>query len=63
MVKLDRPVPDFSILSRRQKDLVVVIPYRPSSADLNLLVDNTGVKMLGEGGWKIKKHGADYRRQ
>ena len=63
MAKLDWPVPDFSTLSRRQKDLEVVIPYRPSSAGLNLLVDSTGVKMLGEGEWKTKKHGADYRRQ
>jgi hypothetical protein len=30
---------------------------------LHLLVDSTGVKMLGEGEWKTKKHGADYRRQ
>jgi hypothetical protein len=29
----------------------------------HLLVDSTGVKMLGEGEWKTKKHGADYRRQ
>ena len=63
MAKLDWPVPDFSTLSRRQKDLEVVIPYRPSSAGLNLLVDSTGVKMLGEGEWKTKKHGTDYRRQ
>ena len=40
-----------------------MIPYRPSSAGLNLLVDSTGVKILGEGEWKTKKHGADYRRQ
>jgi hypothetical protein len=26
-------------------------------------VDRTGIKMLGEGEWKTKKHGADYRRQ
>ena len=30
---------------------------------LHLLVDRTGVKMLGKGEWKTKKHGADYRRQ
>ena len=29
----------------------------------HLLVDSTGIKMLGEGEWKTKKHGADYRRQ
>ena len=60
---LDWPVPDFSTVSRRQKTLNVSIPYRPSSEGLHLLVDSTGIKMLGEGEWKRKKHGADYRRQ
>ena len=27
------------------------------------LVDSTGIKFLGEGEWKRKKHGAEYRRQ
>jgi hypothetical protein len=56
---LDWPVPDFSTVSRRQKSLNVSIPYRPSSEGLHLLVDSTGIKMLGEGEWKRKKHGAD----
>ncbi len=46
---LDWPVPDFSTVSRRQKRLQVVIPYRCNSDVLHLLVDSTGIKMLGEG--------------
>ena len=60
---LDWQVPDFSTVCRRQKNLQVQLPYRPSSSALNLLVDSTGIKFLGEGEWKCKKHGADYRRQ
>ena len=60
---LNWPVPDFSTISRRQKHLQVAIPYRGKNDVLHLLVDSTGVKMLGEGEWKTKKHGADYRRQ
>lgn len=30
---------------------------------LHLLVDSTGIKMMGEGEWKRRKHGASYRRQ
>lgn len=41
----------------RQKGLNVVIPYRPSTAVLNLLIDSTGIKALGEGEWFAKKHG------
>lgn len=36
---------------------------RPSSGGLHLLVDSTGIKMMGEGEWKTRKHGASYRRQ
>ena len=32
-------------------------------AGLDLLVDSTGIKFLGEGECKRNKHGADYRRQ
>jgi len=60
---LDWSVPDFSTVSRRQKSLQVAIPYRGRTDALHLLVDSTGVKMLGEGEWKTKKHGAEYRRQ
>ena len=59
---LDWPVPDFSTVCRRQKTLQVALKYRPSTQPLNLLVDSTGIKFLGEGEWKRKKHGPEYRR-
>jgi hypothetical protein len=55
-------VPHYSTLSRRQKDLTVEIPYRPRSGPLHLVIDSMGLKMLGEGEWKVRKHGADKRR-
>lgn len=57
------PVPDYSTLCRRQRDLDVQIPYTRSQAGLHLLVDSTGIKFLGEGEWKCKKHGPERRRQ
>jgi hypothetical protein len=60
---LDWQVPDFSTISRRQRVLSVTIGAQPTRTGLHLLVDSTGIKMLGEGKWKTKKHGADYRRQ
>ncbi|MFT5933287.1 MAG: hypothetical protein ACI9M6_000328 [Hydrogenophaga sp.] len=60
---LDWSVPDFSTVCRRQKTLRVQLPYRASTTALDLLVDSTGIKFLGEGAWKRKKHGAEYRRQ
>jgi hypothetical protein len=60
---LDWPVPDYSTVSRRQKTLQVAIGAVPTTTGLHLLVDSTGIKMLVEGEWKTKKHGAEYRRQ
>jgi IS5 family transposase len=63
LANLDRPVPDYTTLCRRQKTLDVALGGRPSSGGLHLLVDSTGVKMMGEGEWKTRKHGASDRRQ
>ncbi|THU02832.1 IS5 family transposase [Lampropedia puyangensis] len=60
---LNWPLPDFSTVCRRQKDLQVNERYQASQGALNLLVDFTGIKFLGEGEWKAKKHGAERRRQ
>ena len=60
---LDWPVPNFSTVCRRQRSLQVHVPYRSSQAGLHLLVDSTGIKFLGEGEWKCKKHGPERRRQ
>ena len=60
---LDWPVPDFSTLCRRQKTLAVQIPYRRADGPLNLLVDSTGIKFLGDGEWQARKHGVQARRQ
>jgi Transposase DDE domain len=56
------PVPHDSTLSRRQQRLTVAIPYRPRGEPLHLVVDSTGLKVLGEGEWKVRRHGADRRR-
>ena len=60
---LDWPVPDYSTLCRRQKTLKVQIPYRRADGPLNLLVDSTGIKFLGDGEWQACKHCAQGRRQ
>lgn len=62
-VGLDWPVPDYSTLCRRQKTLKVLIPYRCTDGPLNLLVDSTGIKFLGDGEWQARKHGVQSRRQ
>ena len=63
LAKLNWPVPDYSTLCRRQKDLAVNIPYGPSTGALHLLIDSTGIKAMGEGEWSTRKHGASRPRQ
>ncbi len=60
---LNWSVPDFSTLCRRQKTLAMQIPYRRVDGPLNLLVDSTGIKFLGDGEWQARKHGVQGRRQ
>ncbi len=60
---LNWTAPDYSTLCRRQKHIDILIHYQKSSDGLHLLVDSTGLKFLGEGEWKSKKHQPEYRRQ
>lgn len=41
----------------------VQMPYKRSLSGLHLLIDSTGIKFLGEGERKCKKHGVEHRRQ
>lgn len=63
LAKLDWPVPDFSTVCRRQETLQVELSYQRTKSPLQLLVDSPGIKFLGEGEWKRKKHGAECRRE
>jgi IS5 family transposase len=63
MAGLDWAAPDYTTLCRRQRTLAVDLGGRSSSEGLHLLVDSTGIKMMGEGEWKTRKHGASRRRQ
>lgn len=60
---LDWAAPDYSTLCRRQKHIDISICYQRSSGGLHLLIDSTGLKFLGEGEWKRKRHQPEYRRK
>lgn len=56
-------VPNFSTLSRRGGDLPVSYTNRLKvGRSAHLLVDSTGLKVYGEGEWKVKKHGVSKHR-
>jgi Transposase DDE domain len=62
IIGLDLPCPNYSTLSRRAKTLKVDLGVRNTSEPIHLLVDSTGIKVAGEGEWKTRKWGAEYRR-
>ncbi|MEG0694023.1 MAG: IS5-like element ISAha1 family transposase, partial [Oscillospiraceae bacterium] len=49
LCRLDWTAPDYSTICRRQKHIDIAINYQKSSNGLQLLVDSTGLKFLGEG--------------
>jgi hypothetical protein len=55
-------VPDYTTLSRRRRTLQVCLPRRERAGPLHLVVDSTGVKLYGEGEWKVRQHGYTRRR-
>lgn len=60
LMKMKVSVPDYSVLCRRMKKLSVHI--KPGKKITDLVFDGTGLKVYGEGEWKVKQHGACKRR-
>ena len=56
------PVPDHSTVSRRLRKLSVTLPVVEGRAARHVVVDSTGVKVYGEGEWKVRPHGYSKRR-
>jgi hypothetical protein len=61
LMGVDLSVPDHTTLSRRGKGLVVHLSKRKKTIR-HLVVDSTGLKLYGEGEWKMRKHGKSKRR-
>jgi len=61
MLNIHLRVPDHSTLSKRGKTLRVRLPKKTNKS-LNLVLDSTGLKIYGEGEWKVRKHGYSKHR-
>jgi hypothetical protein len=62
LMKVPLNCPDYTCISKRAKS--VNIPFKtPTRGEIaHLVIDSTGLKVFGEGEWKVKKHGQEKRR-
>ena len=61
-LNLSQLVPNYTTLSRRANTLVVPKIAAHKAGPLHLAIDSTGLKVYGEGEWKIRAHGKSKRR-
>lgn len=57
LTKLPVTAPHYSTLSRRGKTIKVHLNVKKASHARHVLVDSTGIQIIGEGQWKILRHG------
>lgn len=55
--KLVLPVPCYSQICRRSQGLPVSLRTKKGKTITDIVVDSTGLKVYGEGEWKVRKHG------
>jgi DDE family transposase len=60
LMSISWQIPDFSTLSRRAAGLK--IPLAQVQAGFHLVLDSTGLKVYGEGEWKVRMHGWNKHR-
>ncbi len=54
--------PDYTSVSKRAKSVNVSFKTPTRGEIAHLVIDTTGLKVFGEGEWKVKKHGKERRR-
>lgn len=56
--------PDYSTLCKRQKSFDIALPRsnKKKGAVTDVVFDATGLKVFGEGEWKVRQHGYSQRR-
>jgi hypothetical protein len=62
ILKLDLAVPDYTLLCKRQQEVSIELPKVKSLEKMDIVIDSTGLKIYGEGEWKVRQHGVSKRR-
>jgi len=62
LLDLDLDTPDHTTLSRRARSLDVQLRRHASVGPIHLVIDSTGLSIVGEGQWAAAKHGGRGKR-
>ena len=62
LMALDLEAPDHTTLSRRSQNLSIQLARVSRKEPIDLIVDSTGLSIVGEGEWAAAKHGGRGRR-
>ena len=63
LMGLPLKTPDHTTLSRRNRDVEVPHLPRDHTGPLHLVIDSTGLKILGDGEWQVHKHKTSNQRR
>ena len=59
---LDLNAPDHTTLSRRSRQLNIALKPKVSTSPIDLIIDSTGLSIVGQGEWAAAKHGKRGKR-
>jgi hypothetical protein len=62
LMEINLAIPDYTSLAKRAAKLGVSLDVRRHTGAIDVVVDSTGLKVFGEGEWKMRKHGKSKRR-
>jgi hypothetical protein len=62
LMQIELAIPDYTSLAKRAAKLGVSLDIAKHRGRIDVVVDSTGLKVFGEGEWKMRKHGKSKRR-
>jgi hypothetical protein len=62
LMQIELEIPDYTSLAKRAAKLGISLDVRRHRGPIDVVVDSTGLKVFGEGEWKMRKHGKSKRR-
>lgn len=63
LLKQDIVLPTYSLICKRAPEVGAILPKLSSKRPQVIMLDATGIKVSGEGEWKVKIHGKTKRRK